>query len=183
MYEMNDVVLYNANVCRITEITEKEISGTRADYYVLMPVYDNTIVIYIPVDNETTTAKMRRILTVDEIDTLISAMPDQKTIWIENGFTRKARYREIIAEGNRTELASLIKTLDQQQKSHKEKNKKLLFNDGLAMKEAKKMLYEEFAYVYNIKPDQVSSFIIDKIEEERKKIDIGRHMDNSTSMI
>lgn len=169
MYQINEAVLYGANVCRITGITEKEMGGTRSDYYVLTPVYDDRTVIYLPVENAMTTAKMRRILPVEEIDALISAMPEQSTIWIENDFIRKARYKEIISKGDRTELASMIKTLDERRESQREKNRKLLITDELAMKEAEKMLYEELAYVYNIKPDQVPLFILDKIEAEGKK--------------
>ena len=36
------------------------------------------------------------------------------------------------------------------------------------MKEAEKMLYEEFAYVLNIRQDQVLPFILEQIQIEEK---------------
>lgn len=44
------------------------------------------------------------------------------------------------------------------------KGKKLYKNDEKVMKEAEKMLYEEFAHVLDIRPDQVLPFIMQQIE-------------------
>ena len=44
------------------------------------------------------------------------------------------------------------------------KGKKLYKNDEKVMKEAEKMLYEEFAHVLDIRPDQVLPFIMQQVE-------------------
>jgi CarD family transcriptional regulator len=62
------------------------------------------------------------------------------------------------------ELIKLIKTLYFQQQSQKSKNKSLNDTDKRIMKEAEKMLYEEFAHVLNIKREQVLPFIIEQVE-------------------
>ena len=41
--------------------------------------------------------------------------------------------------------------------------------DRYFMKEAEKKLHEEFAYVLNIKPDEVIPFILDQINVEAKE--------------
>ena len=62
----------------------------------------------------------------------------------------------------------LIKTLYFQKKSQKNKNKSLRDTDKRFMKDAERMLYEEFAHVLKIERDQVLSFIIEQIETEEK---------------
>lgn len=67
-FQVNDSVLYGAEgVCRITDICEQDFMGERAMYYVLKPVYGATSTVFVPVNNERLKAKMRRILSAEEI--------------------------------------------------------------------------------------------------------------------
>ena len=159
VYEVNDTVLYGGGICRIAEIKEKEMNNTRREYYVLNPVYDEKTVIYIPVSNKIATAKMRQLLSVEEVQAITKAIPNESTIWIDNENDRRDRYREIITQGDRMELAQLIRTLYLHQRSKKEKGQKVHAADERLMKEAEKILYEEFAYVLNIDLEQVEAFI------------------------
>jgi CarD family transcriptional regulator len=160
-------VLYGVQgLCRIAEISERDFTGKRTEYYVLKPVYDEKATIFIPVQNEALIQKMRRILSSDEIYDLIRNMPAEETIWIENENARRERYKQILSGGDRAELIQLIKTLYQRQQSQKAKGKKLHVTDDRFMREAEKMLYEEFAHVLNISPEQVLPFIIDHIAYE-----------------
>ncbi|MDR1621700.1 MAG: hypothetical protein LBS00_04930 [Synergistaceae bacterium] len=170
-YKANDVVLYATHgVCEISEITEMDIRGTPCIYYVLKPLYyDNECTIFVPVNSETLTAKMRRLLSVNEIHALIGSMPDKNTIWIEDEALRNKSYEEILDGGDRTELIKLVKTLYFRQESKKSKNQSLRVTDKRFMKDAERMLYEEFAHVLRIEPKQVLPFIIEQIEAGEKQ--------------
>jgi CarD family transcriptional regulator len=169
-YKVNDVILYATHgVCEISEITEIDIRGTHCICYVLKPLYyGNKCTIFVPVNNEILTAKMRQLLSVEEIYTLIKTMPDERTIWIEDEVLRNKSYEEILDGGDRTELVKLIKTLYFHQQSQKDKKKNLRDNDKRFMKDAEKMLYEEFAHVLTIERNQVLPFIIEQIEAREK---------------
>lgn len=168
MYGINDTVLYGAyGVCKIRDITEKEVDGHKQEYYVLKPVYDGNSTIFLPVHNEKTTEKMRHVLSAEEIYALIKAMPAESTIWIDDEAARKGRYKEILTKGNRAALVMLIKTLYLHQQAQMEKGKKLHAADEHCMKDAEKMLYDEFAHVLDIKREQVLPFIFEQIEVER----------------
>lgn len=53
MFSINDTVLYGANgVCRITDICQKEFSGVIKDYYILTPLSNETMTIFVPVNNK-----------------------------------------------------------------------------------------------------------------------------------
>lgn len=164
-YQVGDRVVYGIHgVCLITDI-EKQKSGTEVtSYYILQPVYDEKGKVFVPVGNERLEKKMRRILSKAEIYELIKEMPSEDGIWIDDEAVRKERYKQILLIGDRRELVRLIKTLYLHQQEQAAKGKKLYKNDEKVMKEAEKMLYEEFAHVLDIRPDQVLPFIMQQVE-------------------
>ncbi len=169
MFQTEDTILYGTHgVCKIQSIEEMTFSGKKQEYYILNPVYNQASTIYVPVHNEALTAKMHRILSAEEIYELIRTMPDEKTIWIENENARKERFQEIISGNNRQELVQLIKTLYLHQEKQKEKGKKLHIADERFLKEAEKLLYNEFALVLDMEPNQVLPFIMGQIEPDKK---------------
>ena len=169
MYKINDTVVYGGNgVCRIEDITSRDIAGTSMKYYVLKPVYDSNSTLYVPVANEKLTAKMRRVSSPEEVKALIKAMPDEDAGWIEDENQRKERYKEVIAQGDRLGLIKIIKALYLHQRKLQEKGKRLHLADDRLFREAERMLYDEFALVLNIKRDQVLPFILQQIGEEEK---------------
>lgn len=162
---INDTVIYGAEgVCRIVGISKKNLTGTSKEYYVLKPVYDERSTIFAPVHSEKVQAKMRPVLSREEIHALIDAMPAEDTIWIENELSRREQYKKILADGDRTELIRLIKTLYGHQKSQKEKGRKMHVADETFMRDAERMLHEEFAHVLNIDRDQVLPLILERIQ-------------------
>jgi CarD family transcriptional regulator len=165
MYHINDNVLYGSHgVCQITDISELSLSGPAKKYYILKPVSTPASTIYVPLENETLTSKMRCVLSVEEIHELIRSIPDEKSLWIENEPERKERYKEIVQKGDRHELIQMVKALYQHQQKQLAKGKRLHAADERYFKEAEKLLYEEFAIVLNIQPSQVIPFIMEQIE-------------------
>lgn len=170
-YKMGDAVLYGLQgVCKITGITERNFDGTPLQYYVLKSSHDSKTTMYVPVCTEETVPKLRRILSTVEVYEFIHAMADQDVMWIENEAARRARYKAVIAGGNRRELVSLIKALYRHKQERSELGRKLHATDERFMKEAEKILYGELAYVLNIKLEQVLPFITDRIEAETQHI-------------
>ncbi len=165
MFNVGNIVSYGMQgICEISEIAEKKFKSDVIQYYVLVPVFEKNSKIFVPVKNEILTAKMRRILSKDEILDIIESMPDNEIIWIENDNERKEKYKEIISGGDRTKIVKLIKTLYLHQQNQKQIGKKLHISDERLLKEAEKVLYDEFAFVLNINRDDVLSYIIDRIE-------------------
>ena len=101
MFQVNDVIIYGSHgVCKITAIEEKSISGVKKAYFVLKPIKDQGPTIYAPTDNAIVLKKMRKLLTVSEINHLIDSMPDEKTVWIDNVNARKECYKNLLASGD-----------------------------------------------------------------------------------
>lgn len=166
-FQKGDTILYSSyGVYKIEEITEKSFGGDQKLYYSLIPVFHGDSAIFIPIDNEMLTAKMRRILSKEEIYDLIRNMPKEKANWIENEQERKAKYKEIIAKGDRRELVRLIKSVYLHGQKLKSTGKKLHVVDERFMKEAERLLYDEFAHVLKIERSQVIPFITQQVDHE-----------------
>lgn len=170
MFKVNDTVLYgNDGVCLISDIMTRKFTDKTMDYYVLKPIYNKSATTYVPVNNNELVAKMRRILSAEEIIDLIHSMDEADTIWIANDNVRKEKYREIINSGDRKQMMMMVKTLFLHQQKLKDQGKKFHATDDRIFKEAEKILYEEFAYVLNIKQEEVIPFINQQIEVKIKE--------------
>ena len=161
MFQIGDVVLYTAStICRIVDITTKDFGGKETEYYILRPIYDENATVYIPTDNKNLIAKMRSILSKDEVLQLIHALPQTDSIWIDDEHKRKEEFQKIIDSGDRYELLKLLKTLYMHQKTKLQQNKrKMHVSDERFYKDAEKLIHDEFAYVLGITPSKVSEFI------------------------
>lgn len=168
MFEVGSTVLYGSDgVCRIQDITHKEVGGVSGEYYVLEPVYQKKSTVFVPLDNERLIGRMRRILSADELLDLMHTMPAEPLRWIEDESERKAVYREVISRGDCTELMQLARTLYLHREEQLDKGKKLHACDDRFLKTAEKMINDEFAMVLEIEPDEVPAYISDHVESNR----------------
>ena len=165
MFEVNDTIMYGTHgICKIEEITVKDFMGTKKEYYVLKPISDIGATLFAPVNNAKIGTKMRRILSEEEIHELIAKMPYEEINWIENENERKDKYKSIIAKGDRTELIRMIKALYFHKGEREAIGKHLYLSDERFLKEAERILYDEFQYVLKIQKEEMISFIFSKIK-------------------
>lgn len=160
MFKVNDVIVYSGcGVCRVNEISERTFGDVSSVYYVLKPVSGGGNTYYVPMDNETLISKMRKLISREEIEKLVSSMKDEDDIWIDNDELRKKEYRRIIQSGSCTELIRLIRTLYNYQKLRSEQKKKLRSAEENLLREAENILNEEFAFVLEIPKSDVPDYI------------------------
>lgn len=167
MFQVNDMVVYGSqSVCTITEISERKIGRERVLYYALHPVFDSKSAVFIPCSNDGLTAKMRPILTQEQVDALLVSLRSESLPWVENESARKEQYGEILKSGDRLALARLIRALYLHKQRQKKVGKKLHVCDELLLDRAQKLLNEELAYVLKIQPSEVPTFIGNAIGED-----------------
>lgn len=167
MYNVGDTVLYGTDgVCTVKEIAVRSFGKEKAEYIVLTPLHQNGAVIYVPTASEALLAKMRRVLSEQEIHALIRGIAEEEcTDWIADENARRAHFKNVLVSGDRRELIRMIKTVYWHGKVQKANGRKLHHSDEAMMKDAEKLLYDEFAYVLGIKPDEVLGFITNTIEQ------------------
>ncbi|MDD4545895.1 MAG: CarD family transcriptional regulator [Oscillospiraceae bacterium] len=169
LFHVNDTVVYGTTgVCLITDISEKEFYGKKIKYYTLKPIYQKASVIFVPMNNAKLKSKMRPVLSATEIYSIIRSFSDVEEGWIENDNARRERFSEILKSGERKDLVRMIKSLCAHRETQKENGRKLHASDERILNEAQKLLYEEFAHVLKIEPEQVLSLILNEISVEEK---------------
>lgn len=166
MYQVKDKILYGTHgVCEIIAMEERKFMEETKEYYVLRPLGDEGATLFVPVHSEKAAAKMRPILSKDEIYDLIRSMPYEEAEWIANENQRKEKYKSVIAGGDRSELIRMIKALYYHKQKREEKGKRLYISDERFFHEAERLLYEEFQYVLNIKREELLPMIFEEISK------------------
>ena len=164
MFEVGSTVLYGSDgVCTILDIAHKEVGGVSGDYYVLEPVYQKKSTVFVPLANQRLVARMRDILSADELHRLIKEAPSGTALWIKEESERKITYKEIISRGDCAELMQLVRGLYRHRDEQETRGKRLHASDDRFLKTAEKMIKDEFAVVLGIDPGQVASYIADRI--------------------
>ncbi|MBQ8974092.1 MAG: CarD family transcriptional regulator [Oscillospiraceae bacterium] len=164
MLAVGSMVMYGKNgVCRVNGIVEKKVGKNTLKYYVLQPAYKNGLTFFVPVGQESA-LNMQQVLSAEEIHELILRMPTLKEVEIEDERERRDEFEAMLAKGDRDDLIRIIKTIYKIRGQRQSCGKKLCAKDEQIYAQAQKMLYNEFAVVLDIDPDQVVPMIIDAIE-------------------
>ena len=163
MYSVNERIHYGGSgVCVIQEITTMRVGRAREKYYVLKPVYQNASLIYVPMDNEALVSKMRPVLSREEVDRLIASLDEIPTAWEEDPQARKASFDALLHSNDCRNLIVLIKTLYAHKERRQADGKTLHVSDESYLREAQRLLYDEFAGALDIQPTQVHAYIQSK---------------------
>lgn len=169
MFEIDDVIIYGTTgICRIVGTEEKSIAGVKKNYFVIKPINDAGATIFAPMDNERVLGKVRRLLSENEINSLIDSMPDKDADWIEKESERKEHYRKILTSGDHVELIKMIKAIYTHKKKREAEGKKLHMLDEHFFDDAEQILYNEFQYVLKLSSkDELMTYIFSRIEKQQ----------------
>ena len=83
--------------------------------------------------------------------------------WTQNFNDQKQRSNEILKSGDSLQLASLTKSLYEEQSRRAKRGKKSSLNDSTLLKKAELLLFGELATALEIELDQVQDFIAEKL--------------------
>ena len=163
MFKINYYVVYGSTgVCQVKDIkSEKTNNNEEIEYYILNPVYDRRMTIKTPVLNRK--VSMRDIMTKEDVSILINKIAANEVISIENARERNETFKNIIRDGESSDLIKVINTIKIEKEEKLSIGKKLNKTEEDIMLSAKKKLYEEFAIVLDIPIEEVSLYIKEKI--------------------
>lgn len=157
MYQINDYLKYGKDVCRVKEIEEKKFNDQ--DYYLLVPVKDETLKIEIPVTSD----KVQDLISKDELENLINKIPEIETIKLEEKFM-ESEYKRLMSTGDYEDIIRVIKTTYLRNKIRKQNNKKLAEKDINYFQLAEDNLFNEFAVVLGKSYEDTKNYIINKLD-------------------
>ena len=153
MFKVKNHVLYNYNVCIIKEIVK--INGN--DYYVLVPITDESLTIKAPITQEG--INIRPLLTKKEVKQLINRLLDIELIDSPDHKIEQ-EYQKLLNTGNRDDLVRIIKTTYLRNHLRKESGKKAGEKDSRYFNLAEKSLYNEIAIVLNTTYDKAKALVV-----------------------
>lgn len=162
MFKVNDYIVYRKNVCKVIEI--KNVRGD--DYYVLVPVTDNSLTINVKVnmiDN------VRKIISKEEVENIINNIPNIPIIECENDKFIEYEYKKLLNEQSHEGLISIIKTTYLRNKKREDNKRKIGEKDNTYFKKAESILYTEFSLALNKSFDETKEYVIKRVEESLNK--------------
>ena len=165
MFWVGQQVIYGTHgVCRITAMEVKSVGKEKKTYYVLEPVNQPGTVFYVPSCNQAAVAKIRTILTRDEFEKMLKSEKVREDTWIDDENLRRQRYRELIVQNDRAELISMVSALYRHKKKQQESGRKFHVSDENFLRDATKMLTEEFSLVLGIPRSEVEAYMKKELE-------------------
>lgn len=151
MFKVNDRIAYSSvGVCEITDITENDLTSVMRKYYVIIPLNDNKSLIYVPVDNEKLTGRMRKLPTKSELKKLMSQSKKESLDWIENSIERNEYFQSVVNDGDILCTMQLFYTLCKKENELSKLGKSLKKSDERIYKECIKILCGEMSCIMDI---------------------------------
>lgn len=160
MFQCGDQVLYGIHgVCRILDLENRKIDRKIIEYFVLEPIDQPGARFYVPTQNKAAVAKLRPIISQQELDDLLRSDEACIDTWIEDENQRKQRYRDLITSGDRAALIRMVHTLHKHKKEQAAVGRKFHLCDENFLRDAEKLLSSEFSLVLNIEQNEVGNYV------------------------
>lgn len=156
MKKIGEYIVYKKVVYKILEIKKKYFNNL--DYYILIPVNDNSLIVKLSVENK----EIRNAISKDEVENIINKMPNIDIIDSDERLIEN-EYKKLMMNGSYEDLIKIIKTTYLRNKKRLNNNKKIGDKDAHYFKRAEEYLYTEFGIALNMTNNEVRDYILDKI--------------------
>lgn len=160
MFNKNDMVIYKGDVCKIIDIKNNSFSNKMC--YMLVPLYDESLTISVPVENEN--GYLKNILSKKEVLDLIRKIPKIKVLDVDSKLIEN-EYKNLFRSGNHEDLIKIIKTTYLRNKKRIECKRSIGEKDKEYFEKAERKLYGEFSIVLGMSVDDVRKFIVKTVQD------------------
>lgn len=160
MYQIGDRVVYGSHgVCAIVGLEQRTVDRKKVEYYAMEPLDQPGARFYVPTQNPAALAKIRPVLSREELETLLCSDDVRQDAWIQDEGRRKQYYRELISSGDRAALLSMIGCLYRHKAEQAAMGRKFHLCDENFLRDAQKLLNSEFALVLGMEPGEVGEYL------------------------
>jgi len=172
MFQKEDLVVYGrTGVCRVEDITQPDFCRSKPGeldklYYVLSPLYqDGTI--YAPIEN--CKVPIRPILTAEEADDLVDAIPASRAQAYYGGSTQNLRdhYQTLLQTSDCRDLLELVISIYCKKTHVEETKRKFGAVDEHFMKQAEQLLGGELAAALDVPVSEMLDRIAAKLRTRK----------------
>lgn len=160
MFAQNDRIVYGMHgVCQIVDVETKRIGGKYTEYYVLQPLDQPGSRYYVPTQNENALAKMRPVLTQQELTELLQSSQVRDDAWVGDETQRKHLYSSLITGGDRAALLQMVHAIYKRKEALADSGRRLHLCDENFLRDAKRLLDSEISLVMEIPHEEVGNFV------------------------
>ncbi len=163
MFKIGEYVVYNKEVCKIIEI-RKNIENN-ADYYILIPISNESLKIEIPTLNFH--GHLRSLITKTEANQLLENIQNVDIIISDNRSIEKD-YKLLINSGKLEDLMKIMKTNYFKNKEKSDNKKITVIKNSNYYSLAEKYICEEFSVVLGKSYEDVKNYIVSILNETNK---------------
>lgn len=158
MFKIGDKIVYKKEVCEIIEIKKNYINNN--DYFVLIPIFDKSLKIEIPVSN----SNLRSLISKEEIEDIIKQIPNIDILESDNKLIEN-EYKSLMNSGKCLDLIKIIKTTYLRNQERLPNKKKIGDKDSSYFCQAEKCLYQEFGIVLEMSYENTKNYIIEEVNK------------------
>lgn len=160
MYQVGERVVYGVHgVCVVKALEERKLDHKRVTYLVLEPLEQEGATFLVPAENPVAMAKVRPMLTRQEVDEMLHSAKVRQDYWITDENQRKQLYRELIVSGDRMALIRMVATLHRHKKEQLSAGRKFHLCDENFLRDAQRLLNGELSLVLGIAPGEVGEYV------------------------
>ena len=160
MYQVGNTVMHpSEGICAVEDIRKMRFGAQEREYYVLRPRMENgSSTVYLPVERGN--AVLRKLLSREDVLTMIRESGQYAGLWIDDSRLRKERFTEILHEGNYAKLIQMIRELHEHNARRLAEGKRLPATDEHLLADAQRLLHQEFSYVLGMSQEATVTFIL-----------------------
>lgn len=164
MYQAGEKVVYGIHgVCLVADRETRTVDRKQVTYLVLEPVGQTGARFLVPAHNAAAMAKVRRLLTKEELETLVMSEEVRSDSWIPDENRRKQTYRELISSGDRVRLMGMIRTLYRHREAQKAAGRKCHISDENFLRDAERLVSGEISVVLGYDQAQTKAYLKERL--------------------
>ena len=164
MFKSGDYVVNSNNgICKIDGTVTMNTQNGNKEYYLLIPLNEQTAKIYIPVD--VADQRIRYAMNKEQAMQLINGIKSIHETYIENEKEREKVYKAAISSCDPQKLVGIIKTLYLRRLEREKSGKKNTVIDERYFKLAENQLHSELSFALQAEKEQVIQMITQSILE------------------
>lgn len=158
MFKIVDYVVYRREVCKISDIKKNFMLGK--DYYTLESIIDTSLILNVPIDNES--GLLRQIISYDEAEELIKILPSIE-VNITDDKTIENEYKTLMNSNKLIDLIKIIKIAYKRNELREKNGKKSSEKDDKYFEKAEEIFYHELSLALHMPYESVKEYIINKL--------------------
>lgn len=166
-FKIGQLVRYGQDgVCEIREVKKIDSGAGEASYYALSPLFKADSVVYVPRDNAELTARMRPLLTPDEIRDLLDRAEKAPCPWNRDFRKRSEESRRALMSSDRLDALVMIKSILAHKRELIRIGKNVHTTDDYFLRDAERLIYNEIAFVLQKPFEEVEQQVRAVLTEE-----------------